>query len=329
MEQLKTDLINWLKQYLTTSNKKGYVLGVSGGLDSAICAKLLVLAKIPTDFIFISDERHNPKSSAEDSMHALNSIEGYTTECNQCFKYIVLDHILNDFDFDNTALLGDNANWALKNAVARFRALYLYTIAQSKDYLVLGTTNKSENFIGYFTKGGDGLSDLEPLINLTKTELREFARYIGVDNEIIEKAPAAGLGISKTDEDEMGFTYEQLDSFIERYGSELTMTFDDKIDNIILEKHLNSDFKRKMPPAFDAPIVENRRDCVYHVILNREKICSDNELRPLLQYYNFKAYIENISGLNIYFALKDSKRLLIVPHNLIKVMTPASSTNEN
>lgn len=247
MDELEKDLIQFLKDYLKESGKDGYTLGVSGGLDSAICAKLLIKGNIPATFVIMpcGDSMKNSENRAYKSIeehdnekYNVKYINIYATIRNY-ERYLSYTNIDKEKDYE----------WAMKNLQSRIRANYLYTIAQSKNQLVLGTTNKSENFIGYFTKGGDGLVDLEPLLNIPKTYLFKFAEFIGVDKNIVEAAPAAELGISKTDEDEMGYTYEQLDKCIEDFENGTLR--DNSIQNKIMNDHYKSEFKRHMPKSFE------------------------------------------------------------------------------
>lgn len=246
MDKLEQDLIKFLKDYLKESSKDGYTLGVSGGLDSAICAKLLIKGNIPATFVIMpcgdsmeeSEDRAHFSILDSKNIHDVLyiNIEETLFIYNSCLRFVDLDEY-NSYE------------WAMKNLQSRIRANYLYTIAQSKNQLVLGTTNKSENFIGYFTKGGDGLVDLEPLLNIPKTYLFKFAEFIGVHKNIIEAAPAAELGISKTDEEEMGYTYEQLDKCIEDFENDTLR--DNSIQKKIMYDHYKSEFKRHMPKSFE------------------------------------------------------------------------------
>lgn len=248
MDKLEKDLIQFLKDYLKESGKDGYTLGVSGGLDSAICAKLLIKGNIPATFVIMpcGDSMKDSEERAYSSIQYGNFNSNCSARCIDIESTVsIYDRILSVCKID--AYQG--YDWALKNLQSRVRANYLYTIAQSKNQLVLGTTNKSENFIGYFTKGGDGLVDLEPLLNIPKTYLFKFAEFIGVDKGIVEAAPAAELGISKTDEDEMGYTYEQLDKCIEDFENGTLRN--NTIQSKIMNDHYKSAFKRQMPKSFE------------------------------------------------------------------------------
>lgn len=247
MDKLEKELIQFLKDYLKESGKDGYTLGVSGGLDSAICAKLLIKGNIPATFVIMpcGESMKESKDRAYISIDGANNINYEIQDIDIKSTLTVYDKQLSDRGIDKY----NGYDWAMKNLQSCIRADYLGTIAKTKNQLVLGTTNKSENFIGYFTKGGDGLVDLEPLLNIPKTYLFKFAEFIGVDKSIVEAAPAAELGISKTDEDEMGYTYEQLDKCIEDFENGTLRN--NTIQSKIMNDHYKSAFKRQMPKSFE------------------------------------------------------------------------------
>ena len=127
------------------------------------------------------------------------------------------------------------------NARARLRMSALFAVAQSKNYLVVGTDNAAEWHTGYFTKFGDGGVDISPLLHLSKQEVWEMAKYLGVATEIIEKKPSAGLWENQTDEDEIGTTYAMIEKHLK--GEEIPQ----KDRDIIAYWHDRSEHKRQMP----------------------------------------------------------------------------------
>ena len=135
---------------------------------------------------------------------------------------------------------------ALANIAPRLRMITLYAVAASENRLVAGTGNRSEVYMGYFTKWGDGACDFNPIADLTVTEVYEFLRYLGAPDCIIDKVPSAGLFDGQTDETEMGVTYRSIDEFL------LSGTINEK-DLAVIEKfHASSRHKRVMPAAFGA-----------------------------------------------------------------------------
>ena len=142
-------------------------------------------------------------------------------------------------------LIGDVPILAQSNLKARLRMSVLYSVAQAKNFLVCGTSNRSEFYTGYFTKYGDAGVDLMPLANFLKREVREAAKILGLPDEIINKAPSAGLYEGQTDESDMGFTYEILDEYLTS----------GKINNSqargrIEAMHSKSEHKRRQVPIF-------------------------------------------------------------------------------
>jgi NAD+ synthase len=140
-----------------------------------------------------------------------------------------------------TAQLGD------ANARARLRMTTLYTVANNYGYMVMGTDNAAEWHTGYFTKYGDGGVDLVPLVNFTKGEVRKMAKILGVSDQIINKAPSAGLWEGQTDENEMGTTYDMIDKFLQ--GAEIPIHDLEVINKL----HVRSEHKRRLaahPPKF-------------------------------------------------------------------------------
>ena len=128
------------------------------------------------------------------------------------------------------------------NLKPRLRMAVLYYFANLMNYMVVGTTNKPEWFVGYFTKYGDGGVDMLPLADLKKAEVRELARFLGVPDRIIEKAPSGGLWEGQTDEKEMGLKYEDLDAYVS--GKKVSP----QVESRILDMHLRTEHKRNVPP---------------------------------------------------------------------------------
>ncbi|MBN1692203.1 MAG: NAD(+) synthase [Dehalococcoidales bacterium] len=201
-------LSGWIKDKVLAAGCKGAVLGMSGGLDSSVLAALCIRA-FPENTLGLIMPCH---SSEKDKEHALLVAEKFSIPV----KTAVLDDIYNEYlkilpDFKPEKSLTQLARANLK---ARLRMITLYYTANQLKYLVIGSGNRSEMTVGYFTKHGDSGVDLLPLGNLVKKEVRELARFLKIPSVIIEKAPSAGLWAGQTDEAEMGFTYEALDDYI-------------------------------------------------------------------------------------------------------------------
>jgi NAD+ synthase len=207
-ESMAKRLSEWIKDKVLAAGCKGAVLGISGGIDSSVAAALCIRV-FPKNTLGLLMPCH---SSEKDKEHAETLAKQFAITT----KLIVLDDIYDEYlkilpDFKPDKSLTQLAQANLK---ARLRMITLYYTANQLKYLVIGSGNRSEMTVGYFTKHGDSGVDLLPLGNLVKKEVRELARFLKIPREIIEKAPSAGLWAGQTDEGEMGFTYEALDEYI-------------------------------------------------------------------------------------------------------------------
>ncbi len=201
------DVEKFLKDYLEKSHCETFVLGVSGGVDSSLCAAILKNA--------VGKERLHclvmPIDSSEEDTE-----DGLTLVKDLGLRYDVIDAseafhaYLEIFKKNNIEL--DRST--LGNLKARMRMSILYAVAQKEKGLVVGTDNADERFVGYFTKHGDGACDILPIAHLVKSEVVEAAKLYGVRTALAERVPTAGLYQGQTDEDEMGVTYQDLDAFI-------------------------------------------------------------------------------------------------------------------
>ncbi len=207
-ELLVKKLSDWIKEKVLAAGCKGVVLGMSGGVDSSVVAVLCIKA-FPKNTLALMMPCH---SADLDRVHA----EKVARQFSIPMKTVVLDDIFDEYlkilpDFKPDKSLTQLAQANLK---ARLRMITLYYAANQLKYLVIGSGNRSEMTVGYFTKHGDSGVDILPLGNLVKKEVRELARFLEIPQEIIDKAPSAGLWAGQTDEGEMGFTYEALDNYI-------------------------------------------------------------------------------------------------------------------
>jgi NAD+ synthase len=211
-EEMITIVTAFIRDSLEQSGMGGVVIGMSGGLDSSILAKLAsdALGSDKVLGMFIPESG----SSQEDAEHA----EFYSRSLGTEFETVSIDGMLQA-SVDATGGSVDKA--VLANIKARCRMIVLYQRANSLNRLVLGTGNKSELMVGYFTKFGDGGCDLLPIGDLYKTQIKEMAEFLGLPKEIVVKPPSAGLWEGQTDEVELGISYEELDSIL--LGIELSM----------------------------------------------------------------------------------------------------------
>ena len=204
VEKTKDDIVEFVQNKVSEANAEGLVIGLSGGIDSTLAA-FLACEAVGKDNVF----GIVMPSPTEDKLHG--TVIAQLLGIN--YKEIAIDSILNEF-LSVTQLEEDKLS--IGNLKARIRMSIIYFYANSKNYLVSGTGNKSEILIGYFTKHGDGACDIEPIGDLYKTDVYQLAKYLEIPQEIIDKPPRAGLWNNQTDEDEIGMTYELLDKILYR-----------------------------------------------------------------------------------------------------------------
>lgn len=228
-------LVSWIQEQVQAAHAKGVILGISGGIDSAVVAALCKRA-LPDNTLCVIMPCH---SIADDASHAVLLKEAFdlnVIEVDLSSTYDTLTTTISPYlDPESSA-----TKLALGNTKARLRMSTLYAIGQSKGYLVIGTDNAAEWHTGYFTKYGDGGVDLVPLIHLLKREVREMARMLNVPSVIIDKAPAAGLFSTQTDEQELGVSYNDLDDYLSG------KTVSDKSVQLIEQLHIRSRHKRSL-----------------------------------------------------------------------------------
>ena len=201
MEQVAQQIARWLRDYADQAGARGYVVGLSGGVDSAVVAALCQRA-VGNDVLAAMLPCH---SMDEDQVMARMVADTFG------LRTVVVD-LGEAYDSLVAVLPPDLGKMAYANIKPRLRMTALYSLAQGHGYLVAGTGNKSELMVGYFTKYGDGGVDLEPLGDLYKSQVRLLAHSLGIPEPVIERPPTAGLWSGQTDEGEMGITYDQLDS---------------------------------------------------------------------------------------------------------------------
>ena len=237
-EQQIDQIVQWIAGKVSKSKSKGAVFGLSGGLDSAVVAALCkkALGECVKGIIMPCDSQPQDK---EDALLLAETIELNVDEIElfPCYQALV-----------GQTLGGSKLSRA--NMKARLRMATLYYIANSNNYLVAGTGNKSELMTGYFTKYGDGGADILPIGNLYKTEVQALARKLNIPKQIIEKPPSAGLWEGQTDEAELGMSYEVLDVALIAIEQYQEKNVDAKILAKVKARVKGTEHKRKMPPMF-------------------------------------------------------------------------------
>lgn len=233
-KDLATKIEDWLKNQIEERGARGFVLGLSGGIDSAVAAALCRNV-CPTTTIGVAMPCY---SEPEDLEHARLVAQAFGLD----YREVVLDDV---FSLLVKLLTGQDyagqKDMALANLKPRLRMTVMYYYAARHQCLVVGTTNKSEYTVGYFTKHGDGGVDLMPLVNIVKKDIWKLAEYLGVPDPIIQKPPSAGLWPGQNDEHEMGLTYTELDGYI------LTGKADERVRNIVNDLAAKSLHKKQLP----------------------------------------------------------------------------------
>src|SRR5690625_80266 len=243
---MKTEIeqiVTWLRKKVSSAHAKGLLVGVSGGLDSAVVAHLIQRA-YPENSLGVIMPLQTSEEDVADAQSVIESsqIQSMTIDLTETHN-ILYGTIQDNLKATNT--LNENVDQlADANLRARLRMSTLYTLAANYNYLVTGTDNKSEWYTGYFTKYGDGGVDLQPIIEFTKTETVQLAKLLGVPEAIISKKPSADLWKGQTDEQEMGTTYEYIDAYLD--GKHVP-----KHDEILIKNmHKRTNHKRNLPPKF-------------------------------------------------------------------------------
>ena len=223
--------VDFIKGVLKDSGAAGIVYGNSGGKDSALVG-ILCKAACPNT-VGIIMPCASKRNFGEDRDDGIAVAEQFDIET----RTIDLTPV-REAELEALKGITDANPSAVTNIAPRLRMITLYAIAASENMLVAGTGNRSEYYMGYFTKWGDGACDLNPIRDLTATEVFEFLRYLDAPAHIIEKAPSAGLFEGQTDEAEMGVTYKAIDDFL-LYG-----TVSEKDAAVIDRYHSRSEHKR-------------------------------------------------------------------------------------
>lgn len=221
-KKIADNLVEWLRRKVDAAGAKGAVVGLSGGIDSSVTVRLAQKA-FGENVLGVIMPCHSKSRDAEDAemLAEMFSVKHLRYDLSDVF-----DHFLDGLN--STGIEGSRL--AEANIKPRLRMTALYYYAQSLNYLVVGTDNRSELKIGYFTKYGDGGIDLGPLGSLVKNEVKGLAQELGIPQEIINKKPSAGLWQGQTDEEEMGFSYQELDQYI--LTGEAEKEIKEKIDRL-------------------------------------------------------------------------------------------------
>lgn len=246
-EKVTAHIVDWLREYAEKAKMKGFVIGISGGIDSAVTSTLC--AKTGLELLVLEMPIHQAESQ-------VNRASKHTEWLQENFDKVkrlpieltpVFDSLVNALP---TVANEEDRFMSLANTRARLRMTTLYYFAALNSLLVAGTGNKVEDFgVGFYTKYGDGGVDLSPIADLLKTEVYEVARFLKINDEIIQAAPTDGLwGDDRTDEDQIGASYPELE-WAMRMQEEGKTTFSGREKEVFdIFKKFNSANRHKMIP---------------------------------------------------------------------------------
>jgi NAD+ synthase len=247
-------IARWMRQHLAASGARGFLIGLSGGLDSAVVARVAQLAA-PGNVVAAILPCHSDPQDERDARLVATEFSMVTVRIDLAASY---DALIADAQPALQSLppqmrsasppAGDpRARVPLANIKPRLRMSTLYFLANSMNYLVAGTGNRAELSIGYFSKYGDGGVDLLPIGHLLKSEVRALARELNIPAPIIERTPSAGLWVGQSDEEEMGFTYADLERYLEDGPQGVSPALAMRIERLTR----SSEHKRNLPPMPD------------------------------------------------------------------------------
>jgi NAD+ synthase len=247
---LSEKIQNWIINYVTKYNIKTLIVGVSGGIDSAVVSTLCAKTGIPTIAVGIplNSKPENTKLS-ELQLDFLSKLNIETVEYDLSKTFKTFEGLMSDFFVSDLASA---------NSKSRMRMMTLYHIATTMKGIVVGTGNKVEDFgVGFYTKYGDGGVDISPIADLYKTEVRELGRYLGVPQEIINSTPTDGLwDDDRNDEEQIGATYEDLEWVME-YGIDKQSYTEKEFKVLQIYQNFNEKNKHKMVPIPIFDLKEN------------------------------------------------------------------------
>lgn len=254
MSERANRIAHWLKGRVDAAGARGLVVGVSGGVDSAVVARLCQMAA-PGRALGVILPCHSSPGDAADALLVAEhfrlptitirldaSCDTLLAACESAVRSLSPEATARSEGMDESSTRLSHAN-----VKPRLRMAALYFVANRLNYLVAGTGNRSEIAIGYFTKYGDGGVDLLPLGQLVKSEVVTLARELGVPAPVIDKPPSAGLWLGQTDEGEMGFTYADLEAYLQGGTRSVAPAVALKIERL----GRTSEHKRSMPPMPD------------------------------------------------------------------------------
>ena len=257
-------ITKWLKDYSNDVGSKGYVIGLSGGVDSTAACGLAVDAVGKENVLGImlpfSTDNWLRSPSGDDLKDGIRVAEHYGIKYYVypiSYGEIIIPNMKQLFDNDFHNLYHNkikNNDLCKGNIQARLRMIALRMFAEAMNYLVLGTTNKSEDMLGYFKKGGDGGSgvDVEPMSDFYKSEIIKMVEYYGLPEDLVNRTPSAGLWKGQTDEGELGFTYVDFEKYWKwKENKDGDCPVSDEISKEIERRYKITEHKRSVPSKYN------------------------------------------------------------------------------
>jgi len=268
-------ITDWVKKTVADAGFENVIVAVSGGIDSALSLALCVKALGKEHVYAVRLPYGKMSNQATEDAKLVTSFLGLSKEhVLQKDIYKVVNKIYSVIPDLEVRLSnphpdplpenqgeGDQRNFKnirMGNIMARVRMIFLYDLSKEKNALVVGTENKSEFYLGYFTRFGDEASDIEPMRSLYKTQVREMAKVLGLPEKIITKSPTAGLWEGQTDEKEFGFSYEDADQVLYHHfdeglpkGAIVDLGLSEEIVEKVLKRVEANNFKHHLPKLFD------------------------------------------------------------------------------
>ena len=239
-------IVDFIKDTYDQAGKNKAVIAVSGGIDSAVSLTLLTQALGPEAVFPLLLPYHDQEIADSQELVSLNQIP------EENISIINIGPVV--YQFQQTLQVDSSDRMRLGNIMARARMIAVFDKAKNLDALVCGTENKSEHYLGYFTRYGDGASDLEPLLGLYKTQVRALAEELHLPAKFLEKDPSAGLWQGQTDEQELGFTYEIADQVLTQLIDERKPVVEIKVEGVdestigrVITRVKGTEFKHQVP----------------------------------------------------------------------------------
>ena len=261
VEKVTNHIVSWLKAYAEKAGVTGFVIGISGGIDSAVTSTLCAMTGFPT--LCLEMPIHQEENQVSRALNHIEWLQGQFPDISslQVDLTPVFDSLVASLPVVENE---DDRFMSLANTRARLRMTSLYYFAGLHGYLVAGTGNKVEDFgVGFYTKYGDGGVDLSPIADLMKSEVYQIAKYLGVNHEIQTAAPTDGLwGDDRTDEDQLGASYDELEWAMDMQSEGKTVKdFSGRSEEVFLiYNRLNKANQHKMNPIPVCEIPKNLKE---------------------------------------------------------------------